>query len=160
MIYYDKDNIIVRTSNIDDVEYLSTRLRQSDIDEVWASHNHTPHEALKISLERSTLCLTIVDNNIPIAMFGINPDFILSDKAVIWFLSSDGIYKIKKRFLRNCKIFINMMLDQYEILYNFVDARNTDSIKWLKSLGADISAPFVFGSERMKFCYFSFKRDA
>jgi hypothetical protein len=158
MIYYDKDNIIVRESTNEDVEFLKNRLRFEDIAEIWASHNHTPEKALRLSLEYSDPCLTIEDNGKPVGMFGVTPESMLGNKAVIWLLASDDIEKIKIRFLRNCKIFINSMLNQYPYLYNFIDERNKESIKWLKFLGASFSGPVKFGVEQMPFLFFSFER--
>ena len=73
-VFYDLDGVTVRSSTIEDVEYLKDKLRQSDIDEVWASHRHTPEEALRLSLERSAMSFTIEDNGKPVGMFGVVPE--------------------------------------------------------------------------------------
>jgi len=151
MIYYDRNGITVRESVIEDVEILKMRLRFEDIAEVWASHHHTPEQALQLSFEKSVPCLTIDNNGVPVGMFGITPETLMGSKAIVWLLASDDIDKIKIRFLRNCKIFINLMLNQYPYLYNFVDERNTESIKWLKYLGAKFQGPVTFGVEQMPF---------
>ena len=153
--YYRRDGITVRSSTIEDVEYLSTRLRKEDIEEVWASHRHKPEDALRISLETSTLCLTIDDNGTPVGMFGVHPETMLGNKGVVWFLSSDRLEKIKSRFLRHGKSFINLMLNHYGYLYNFVDTRNVKSVMWLKFLGAKFSD--IVKINDVEFQYFSFE---
>jgi len=156
-LYYDKDGITVRRSIITDAEYLKDKLKQSDIDEVWASHRYKPERALKESLEKSIFALTIVNGN-PIGMFGIVPQSILGNKASIWFLSSEDLYKIQKRFLRHSKAFIKLMLEYYPYLYNYVDCRNKKTIKWLKYCGAKFSQPRPYGEEGQKFMYFYFNK--
>lgn len=154
---YDKDGIVVRRSTKKDVEYLKTHLRQSDVDEIWASNHITPEGALEKGLDNSIFCCTVL-NGQPIAMFGIVPHSILGYEASVWMLASDDLKKIKKRFLRHSKYFINMMLDFYPSLFNFVDDRNKDSINWLKYCGARIYDPKPYGVENKPFRYFVFKR--
>ena len=158
MIYYDQDGIVVRSSTESDVKYLGPRLRCSDANEVWASHHHGAEESVRLSFEKSLVCLTIVRHGTPIGMFGINPESILSNRAVIWFLASEDIEKIKIRFLRRSKDFINKMLESYGVLYNWCEATNYDSLLWLKMLGAKIEEPAKFGMEQRPFRYFEFVR--
>ncbi len=155
---YDKNGIKVRRSLREDIKHLKENLRQSDVDEVWASHHYKPEEALARCLEDSMMSLTI-QNGQPIGMFGITPVSILSDKAVIWMLGTDGIDKIKTRFLLNNTKFIKMFHEWYPLLFNYVDVRNKKSIKWLKFLGAAIGKPEPYGIEGKPFQRFEFKKD-
>lgn len=155
--FYDKDGIIVRRAIKDDVEFLCDKLRQSDVNEVWASSHKTPEEALTYSLDKSIFALTIVNSN-PIGMFGIAPDIILGDKASVWFLASDELESIGRRFIKNSRRFIDIMLDYYPYLFNFVDERNQESIKWLRLCGATIEEPQPYGKENLPFRYFYFER--
>lgn len=157
MIYYQQNNIIVRRSQRSDVDYLKSRLRQSDVDEVMASNGHTPEEALKLSLDKSIWAAT-VQNGHPLAMFGINPESILGSRAIVWMLASDDLKTIERRFIRNSKKFIKMMLEYYSYLYNYVDNRNEKSIEWLQYCGADIREPAPYGKAGLPFRYFSFNR--
>lgn len=157
--YYNKNGIVVRTSILKDVYYLSTRLRASDIDEIWASHNAVPHEALNRGFENSILCLTIEDNGDPICMFGVVPLNIISDKATIWMLGSDGIDRIKIRFIRNNRKIINELLDVYSHLSNYVSVDNFKSLQWLRWLGASFDAPVIYGIEGKLFQRFWFERE-
>lgn len=159
VIYYkDKKNNVVRTSNELDVEAMKGRLRKSDIKEVWASHHHTPGEALRLSYELSSLCLTIEIEGIPGAMFGLVPQTLLSDSATIWLLSTDAVYSVSKLFLKECRRFIQIMLKEYSLLENYVDARNTVSIRWLKWCGATIEEAHLYGVEQLPFHRFEFRR--
>ena len=157
MMYYQLDGVTVRSSVEADVEYLKDKLRDSDVQEVWKSHNHTPEQALRVSLEKSTLSFTIENNDRVVGMFGVTPETLLGDKGIVWFLGSNDIENIKMRFLRNCKSFVNIMLNHYGLLYNFVDTCNTSSIAWLKFLGAKFGETVEYGVEKQPFMYFSFE---
>lgn len=157
-LFYDKDGIIVRHSRPEDIEYLKDHLRQSDVDELWASAHHTANEALKNSYENAVLSLTIVNEN-PVGMFGITPQSMIGYKASVWFLATAELEKINKRFAKNSRRFIDLMLMYYPYLFNYVDDRNTKSIKWLRICGAEISDPKPYGKEQLPFRFFCFQRD-
>lgn len=158
MIYYENKGIRVRTSDMLDVDMMKKNLRKADVMEVWASHHHDPEIALRLSFELSTFCLTVEDKGEPIAMFGVAPETLLSDKGTVWLLATDGICKIRRQFLRQSRKYIDMMLEMYPLLENHVDARNVVSIEWLKWCGADIEEAKPWGVEKQKFNYFSFRR--
>jgi hypothetical protein len=157
MIYYDKDNIRVRDSVIGDVDAMKNRLRESDVKEIWASHHHTPEEGLKLCVENSIMCFTI-ENGRPIGIFGISPTNLLGDQASIFLLSTDDLKKIEKRFLRNCRKFIDYMLSHYPYLDNYVHAENKKSIEWLKFLGATVEEAVPYGISKEMFHHFYFVR--
>lgn len=154
MIYYEQDGIKVRDALPTDM----FQLRESDINEVWASHHHKPEEALRQSIEQSFLCYTIENGN-PVASFGLVPENIISNKATVWMLASEDLNKIKIRFLINCKKFINLMLEYYPYLYNYVDDRNKKSIEWLLFLGAKMEDPRPYGTDKLPFRYFYFIKE-
>lgn len=158
VIFYSDKEIIVRLSVRRDIEYLKDRLRKSDVEEVWASHNHTPEQALMIGYDESAICLTVVNNDVPVAMFGINAKSLISDEAIIWFLASIEIEKIKIRFLKNSRKFIDLFLLSYPTLWNWVDCRNHQSIAWLRFCGARIGASAPYGVEKKNFIFFYFER--
>ena len=157
-VYYELNNVIVRRSVEEDIDSLKNRLKESDIQEIRASHGHTPEEALRISFEESALCLTIEDNGIVLGMFGVTPYYFLSNRGIIWLLSSEELFYRKYRFLRHSKYFIELFLEMYPYLENYVDLRNHKSIKWLEMCGAVLSDPMHYGVEKMPFRHFYFKK--
>jgi hypothetical protein len=157
-LYYNENGIVVRKSRIQDVDYLKNHLRRSDVEEIWASHHIMAEEALKTCVEKTIFSLTI-ENGHPMAIFGINPETVLGEKALIWLLATDDLEKIQRRFIRHSKEFIDMMLSWYPYLYNWVDDRNKASIEWLKYCGATISAPVIHGEEQIPFRYFYFQKE-
>ena len=156
-MYYDDGKIRVRNAKKEDIEYIAQNMRQCDKDEVWASDHKTPSQAMSEGLERSIFACT-VENGKPICMFGICPYTVCGDTASVWMLATDDLDKIKRTFVRYSREFIDKMLEYYPKLENMVDARNIKSVRWLKSLGAEIKDEETYGAEKMKFHYFCFKR--
>jgi len=156
MIAYHKESVMVRSAVSSDIHRMSNCLRAADIREVWASHNHTPEQALVYSFAVSHYCMTIVNKGIPTAMFGLAPDTL--DKTTIWLLGTTGVPAMYVQFLRITKIFIPQMLDLYprgHQLYNYVDVRNDASIRWLTWAGALFGKPEPYGVEQRPFIPFT-----
>lgn len=157
-VYLRCGDFIVRRSYLNDVDELKDCLRKSDIDEIWASHHHTPAGALYSSLTGSSLCLSIENKKKCICMFGINPESLMGTKATIWLLASSELDKNKVKFIKHGKKFVEMFLTMYPYLFNYVHDKNKKSIAWLKSLGARIEEAKPYGMEGLPFHYFSFER--
>lgn len=157
-IYYKSELALVRDAKLEDIDYLAMHLREEDKKEIWRSHHQTPQTALLEGFNNSTLCLAVEYKRNPIGMFGVVPQTILGRKAAIWLLGSPEIEKIQRAFLKQSRRFINLMLDYYPFLQNWVDAENLKSIQWLKWLKADIEEPAPYGVEGALFRYFQFRR--
>jgi hypothetical protein len=157
-VYYKEGKVIVRSSVLEDVQKLSKTLRSSDIQEIWDSHHHTPKTALDVSIEESLVCLTVEKEGEPIAMFGIHPIEVLGSKAIIWMLGSQELDTIGVRFIRRSRRFIDMFLEYYPFLYNYVSTENMPSLQWLRWLGASFKRPERYGIEQKPFQYFWFER--
>jgi hypothetical protein len=160
VIYFENRNSSVRTAEIDDVCCLKDTLRESDREEIKASHGHNPEEALLHSLKVSSHAFTVTFKGRPVAMFGVAPTEGDKTLGCIWLLASDEIHKIKKTFLKMSGVFIKQMLDLYPVLFNYVDIRNTKSIDWLKWCGAQFMVPEVYGVENKFFSLFTIRRNA
>lgn len=152
---YNKDNITVTDSVYQDVVHMSPYLRQSDVDEIEAT-GMTPLECLEDSYNESLYKYTVKINNNPVCMFGINPDSLIGEKAKIWLLTTDSLSRIQRRFAKHSKDFIEEALSQYPVLYNYIDVRNVESIKWLEWLGAKMIRKVPYGINGEEFFYFEF----
>ena len=60
-------------------------------------------------------------------------------------LGTDLIKKKQKIFLKRSKPWLEDIKKDYNYLENYVDARNTLSIKWLKWLGFKVEDPIPYG---------------
>ena len=119
-----------RLSKLSDAKILAKTLRYEDKREIISASGNTPLMAISNGISESTLCFTICNvQNIPIAIFGVNVF------GAIWFLATPELEKISIPFLRECRGVVNNFHKTYPLLWNYVDARNTLHIKWLKFCG-------------------------
>lgn len=110
-------------------------LREDDVRELADGSGHKPIPALLDSLYVSDpdLCFAVLYDDEPVAMFGCNK---LTDSiGGAWLLATDGIYQNNKDFIVKSREMITLFHERYEYLTNFIDERNTVSLKWLRSLG-------------------------
>jgi hypothetical protein len=156
MIAYSRGPVMVRTAVASDVNRMKDELRASDVREVWASHNHSPEQALVFSLAVSPFCMTIVNKGTPTAMFGLSPE--TKHSATIWLLGTTGIPKMYLTFLRITRFMIPKMLEQFPVLFNFVDVRNQTSLRWLAWAGAEFGKLKPYGVEGRPFVPFRFTK--
>lgn len=157
-ILYRDNDFIIRKSKEEDIDYLSNNLRDSDIQEIWDSHNKKPRESLEICLESAVLSLTAEYRNKPVFIFGLYTESLIGTKAVVWMLATDDINMLKMKYIKIGKNFINFMLSLYPCIYNYVSLENKKAIKFLRFLGANFSPPCKYGVERKLFQYFYFER--
>lgn len=143
-----------RKSSIEDILFLSDRLRKEDIKELSLS-GFTPIQALRQSYYMSEYCYTLCLNNIPVALFGAGRrNFSNSVKrASIWFLGTKHIEKCKTEFLKKSKKYIEFFKTKFDILENYTDAENSKNIKWLKWLGFQFDKPVEVNGGKL--VYFS-----
>jgi len=151
-------DIIVRDAVEADVHALKDRLREKDKQEILATFAPSVECALADAFERSAMVYTIERAGVPVAMFGVEPETILSPAAVVWFLGADEMKSIKKAFLRGTRFFLDKFLDRYPLLFNIVDARYTETIRWLKAFGAKFEEPKPFGPQGQPFAFFTLRR--
>ena len=145
---------IVRESTLADAPLLAEHLRLADKDEIYAARGIGPNEALEICVEDSTKCFTVLNGNIPIAMFGYL--YVNDDTAQVWMLGSDELTQNKKWFVRESKRWLCEFAREFKVLYNFIDARNELHIKWIGRMGFNIveSVP-DYGFEKRLFLKFA-----
>lgn len=136
-----------------DAQYLAPRMRQADVDEVYAMSGVSPLEALEQSVAASPDPRTGFMEGQIACMFGVaeHPMTALNSVGIPWLLTSDLISDHSLAFLRGSCDYIQEMRERYALLCNFVDARNTVSIEWLKWLGFEIQEPICVGYLGMPF---------
>lgn len=139
---------LIRSSSMEDVEYLSKHLRVEDVEEVEAL-NVTPFDALAIGLRHSTVCFTIIDpkTGLPCAMAGIAPAPHNPDLGVIWLLGTVAIEQNTVTFLRRSRPVMEALFQEtpYKAVYNYTHANNIVHHRWLKWLGFVFLRKVTFG---------------
>jgi len=127
----------VRESLPEDCQIIADNMRQADVEEIRASHNWSPIEAMQAGFIYSEPPFTVIQNpDIPVAMWGVVPEFDEGlNRGRIWLLGTPGIKDVRVQFLRECSHWIRTATRGYDVVYNTIDKRNKLHIRWLKWLG-------------------------
>ena len=143
----------VRLAKSDDAHELATKVRQEDLNEIKASHNALPLQALLHpfkQLNHKTYSIIGTKQEGVIGMFGVVPSD-NKEYGVAWLLSSSELLNHTLQFLRECPKWIEEMGQDYKYLYNYVDVRNEVGNKWLKFLGFNLIDTVKYGYEKKLF---------
>ena len=123
----------LRKANLKDLKYVAANMREVDKIEAFYQSGQEPLQALQLSYMCSKVNMAIADDNDqPMGLCGV------VDGGVIWMVATDKLFennKYKIQLIRKGRKWVDNLLKNYKILYNFVYAENDSAIKWLKSLG-------------------------
>jgi len=126
------------------LEPIAANMRAADAQEVWAASRESPLAALEDSYQKSSFAYTGLVGGEPVGMFGVGDVNILAGVGAPWLLGTDGMMKIPKRlFLERSRLMVEGWRARYRLLSNYVDGRNTVSIRWLKWLGFEFREDVV-----------------
>lgn len=120
---------------------LAPKLRKADLKELELSCGLDPLEALTRSIQMSTPnCWTALLDGQPEIMWGAAPSAYSTTAGVAWLLSSDEMYKIPGRFLKESVTYMTKLFEIYDTLFNYVHADNMKSRQWLENMGFNVLA--------------------
>lgn len=143
-------NAIIVKATAEHAEYLAPRLRDQDVAEIWAASRVQPHEALMEALGGEAFT-GIVDDE-PACMFGCRPVSPLHPQVAIpWLLGTEKMVSRPWTFLRVSHIYVRNLKERHQLLYNYVDARNTVAVQWIRSLGFVLQPAQPYGYDRLPF---------
>lgn len=137
-----------------DVVLIADNMRAIDREEIELSSGLTPLEALQYSYDHSEYCQTMLFDGVPVGMFGVSKNSLLSNVGCIWFLGTEEMNKVKKSFAVNSLPYINRLFDYAERLENYVWIENKLSIRWLKWCGFKFDEPAPYGVKKALFLHF------
>lgn len=133
-------------------------LREADKQEVLASCGMDANAVLKLGVKCSELCWIALVDDEPTVCFGARRVSALSDKGVPWLLATEGVYRVTKTFVKCSRGYVDLMASAMPVLENWIDARNTLSIRWLKWCGFTMAEkPEPFGYQKLPFFKFWLK---
>ena len=135
------------------VGFIAAGMRDADKAEAWAARHHDPFEATWRSYLQSVECYTGLCGGKPVCMFGVGANTLLSRDGSPWMLGTKdlSVYVPSLMFLRLNRAFVEYITPRYDSLVNFVDARNLQSIDWLRWLGFTIYPAKPYGVEQLPF---------
>ena len=135
-------------------------MRQADIDEVWAAGRQRPENAIRMSIEGShdTAGIGLVDGE-PVCAFGIGSWSVLRRLGVPWLLGTNKLARHAPHFIRESHNYVEAAKDEFQVLENYIDARNTEALKWLKWLDFKVDPAAPFGPDRLPFHRFHWEAE-
>jgi hypothetical protein len=143
----------------EDVAHILPIVRQADIDEITEALGIPMETALHDAIAGSLNAKQIVVDGLVVAVFGDAPFSILCSIGVPWLISTIHVEKHARAFLKVCRPEVQGMLTRHQHLMNYVDARNTAAIRWLKWLGFSFGQAAPYGARRFPFHPFTLNRE-
>jgi hypothetical protein len=131
-------------------------LRRADVEEIWAATGLSPAFAVAYSIAHSRDAWAILLNGKPAGVFGAGAAG--KDIGVPWLVATEEIERHPVRFYRVSRAVIEKMRQRYAYLTNWVDARNTLSIRWLEWAGFTVEPPRPYGAAGLGFCRFWWRK--
>ena len=146
-----------RPTKIDDVSYVSVNMRKEDAAECFAYSGTSPVESLFECYFLSKPCMTMISRHgRPMGMWGVNR--VCDTSGRVWMLGCKDMLddsRDKREFLRQSRIELKKLHKHFPVLFNYIDARNTVHLRWLKFMGFTIIRKYEkFGYEGLPFYEF------
>lgn len=140
------------------VKHVARHLRSADFDELSATTEIAPYDCALKSCRMSSRKWIIIKSegalNIPLAVFGVVPHSEIKTVGVPWMVATRELDHCGMYLMKNTKKYIDIMLKMFRYLFNYVDARNTNSINWLKRCGFEFEPAVPYGCKKMPFYQF------
>lgn len=137
--------IVIRPTQPGDAAQLFAHLRASDLAECQAYGQPDIAAGIESSVRRSILCWTgLVDGELA-AIIGVTPVNVLTGIGSPWMLGTPLLDRHQRVLVRRTPEYIDRMLKAFPHLVNFVHARNTTSVRWLKRLGFTLHEAVPYG---------------
>jgi len=145
----------VEKTILEDIAYVAPRLRDQDRDEIKATSGRSPYAVLKVGLRESLYCFTVRQKQTlePVGIFGLS-EIKAWNVGVPWMLATDNLKLVARSFLRAYPHWLNLFHREYDLLMNYVDVRNTLSIRWLKAAGFTFLREVPYGCLQLPFYEF------
>lgn len=132
--------VAIREATEADIAHILSDIRQADVTEM-AALGTTPEKAMHDGMQRSDWTLTGTLDGVPVCMFGVAPRSIILGEGLPWMLAANGLERVQRKFLKASRPAVDIMLENYPRLMNFVHAENHVTIKWLRWLGFSFAPP-------------------
>lgn len=149
----------IRNATEEDAICLAENLREADVEEVKASVDLPPLEAILGSMKNTIFPKAgTVDGEVA-CIFGVASNTLVAEVGRPWLLATDALTKHSKRFLKSSLEYIKEAKKDFKYMHNFVDARNKEAIRWIKWLGFEVQEPAPHGPYGVPFCKFELKEE-
>lgn len=150
-------DIVIRPTEPGDAEILFDNLRASDLAECEAYGDEDVFECIRSSVARSVLCWTGLADGKLGAIIGVTPVSVLGGIGCPWMLGTPVLDANSRVLVRRTPRYIAAMLEAFPHLVNYVHAKNTTSVQWLRRLGFILHPAEPYGALGEPFHKFEMK---
>lgn len=137
-----------------DFKLMKKIIRKEDREELEASTGKRYEDIIDKTRDVSDISFAGYYDGKLIALFGVRTLSMMTQTGAIWMFGSKFLPAHQRVFLKHCKKCVEVMLEDYQKVFNFVDERNTMVIRWLKWLGFTFEDSQPYGPKRMPFYKF------
>lgn len=151
-------DVLVRAPRRADIAELVATLRPLDRQELEASHGGDLHDAVRHALAVSPHRWAMEVDGALALLGGVAPVSLVGGIGSPWLLGTTVLDRRGGVLTRVCLGYRDLALGLYPALVNYVDARNTTSIRWLKRLGFSVAdQPVPYGPRGTLFYRFELR---
>ncbi len=143
----------------DEIPGIALDVRQGDVDELTEALGIPIEQALLMGITGSLNVKKIVVSGQVVAVFGDAVHSAVESIGVPWLISTVHVERHRRAFLQVCKPEVEKMLTRHRHLINYVDARNTLAIRWLRWLGFSFFPAAPYGERGFLFHQFTMTRE-
>lgn len=138
-------DVEIRDATVPDVVELALNLRPADLAEMHAYGHHEMVEPLVDNALRSHWCVAArVDGELA-CVLGVTSLSLLGGVGSPWMMGTPVLERHSRILVRKTPEYIDRMLSVFPHLVNFVHAKNTTSVRWLRRLGFVLEEAQPFG---------------
>lgn len=80
-------------------------------------------------------------NNVFVCVWGLIPPTLMSEQAYLWLYTTEAIKSHEFLFIRHSQIAVEEMLKEYPVITGITTVGLTQTIRWLRWLGATFGEP-------------------
>lgn len=146
----------IRDATIEDMDALLADIRDADRDEVMAFDKDC-RKVMRLSYLGSMMCKAVECEDGLLCVLGVSAESLADGDGCPWMLGTKLLEtKHKRAILELSPECLRIVRELFPgKLENFVDARNTKSIRWLRWMGFSFDEPVEIGEECLPFFPFS-----
>lgn len=150
-------DVLIRPAEPGDAAVLFANLREADRAECEAYGHPDLAQSLESCVARSMLCWSgFVDGELA-AILGAAPVSVVSGIGSPWMLGTPVLERHSRVLVQRTPEYIGKMLNAFPHLVNFVHAKNTTSVRWLRRLGFTLHEAVPYGARGELFHPFEMK---
>lgn len=157
------DDVVIRDARLDDAVPLAADLRPQDRAEIEAAHGRHVDVIglLEYGIEKSSPNAWVMYVNGKLWMMGgVAPagTLLVGAEGRPWILCTTAMLSRPGVLTRNALRYLHIVKAQYPELSNYVDARNTKAIRWIRRMGFSVDPePLPMGPDGAPFYRFWMK---